>query len=86
MGQVGGSLSVSLDRLAVICQLNKRQDDRYLLNAWGKMTVIRQLHGAGWRSSVSYMRQDDCYLSVTWGRLSVSVSCMRQDDGYLSVT
>jgi hypothetical protein len=35
------------------------------------MTVICQLHGAGWRLSVSYMRQDDSYLSATWGRLAV---------------
>ena len=55
----------------VICQLNKRQDDGYLLDAWGRMTVICQLHGAGCRLSVSYMRQDDGYLSVTWGRMTV---------------
>ena len=58
------------------------------------MTVICQLHEAGWLLPVSYMRQVGCYLAVTWGRLSVSVSYMRQDirlcvsymkqdDGYL---
>jgi hypothetical protein len=63
----------------------------------GRMTVICQLHEAGWRLSVSYMRQDDGYLSVTWGRMAgicqlheaerrLSVRCMRQDVGYLSVT
>ena len=35
------------------------------------MTVICQLHEAGWRLSVSYMRQDDDYLSVTRGRMMV---------------
>ena len=60
------------------------------------MTVICQLHGAGWRLSVSYMRQDDSYLSATSGRLALYVSymrhdddyvrCMGQDDGYMLVT
>ena len=61
------------------------------------MTVICQLHEAGLRLSVSYMRQDYGYLSATGGKMAVtcqlqqagwqlSVSYMRYDDGYLSVT
>ena len=51
---------------------------------WGGMTVICQLHEAGCRLSVSYMREDDDCLLVTWGRMMV----IRQlhEAGYLSVT
>jgi putative NIF3 family GTP cyclohydrolase 1 type 2 len=34
-----------------------RQNGGYLSVTWGRMTVICQLHEAGWRLSVSYMRQ-----------------------------
>jgi len=61
------------------------------------MTVICQLHEAGWWFSVSSMRQADGYLSVTCGNMTVisqlheadwglSDSYMRQIGGYLSVT
>ena len=47
-----------------------RQDDGNLSVTWGRMTVICQLHEAGWRLSVSYMRQVGCYMSATGGRMT----------------
>ena len=61
------------------------------------MTVICQIHEAGWQLSVSYMRQVGGYLSVTLVRMTVIcqlheagwrifIRYMRQDDGKLSYT
>jgi hypothetical protein len=44
------------------------------------MTVNCQLHEAGWRLSVGYIRQDDGYL---WQAGGLYVNHRRQDDSYL---
>jgi hypothetical protein len=49
------------------------------------MTVICQLHEAGWRLFVSCMRKDDDYLSVTYGRLAV-ISQLYESGWWLSVS
>ena len=96
------SLSVTCCMSAVVCRgvysmCYLRQHGGYLSVTWGRMTVICQLHGAGWKISVSYTRQLCRYMSAKCGRLDdicqlhgadwrLSVSYMRQDGGYLSVT
>jgi len=52
-------LSVSyMVQVIGICQSHKRQDDGYMSVTWGRLALICQLHGAGYRC-----------LSVTWGRM-----------------
>ena len=41
------------------------QDSDYLSITLGRMTVICQLHQAGWVLSVRYVKQDGGFLSVS---------------------